>query len=232
MNRVTGAPMPQTSWGLLVSVRDGRSAEAWDRLIAKYWKPIYKYVRLSWRKDREEAQDLTQAYLAVFFEKGYPDQFDPNRGRFRTFLRASVDNFLRNVERSSSAQRRGGAVRILPLSFEEAEMELASASEPPGSVFDEEWIQCVLRNSLDRLRQSYEEEGRANHFAAFRRTYVDEERTTYRELADEFGIKETDITNFLNHARSRFRRFVEDEVRDTVENPADFDSEIRELLGA
>ena len=85
-----------TSWSQVLAARDSPSNEsrqALEALCQAYWYPLYAFVR---RKgfDPEESRDLTQAYFALLLEKGYLQDFDPSKGRFRVFLMASVTHFL------------------------------------------------------------------------------------------------------------------------------------------
>ncbi len=57
---------PATRWSLIVAARSAQPEErrrALEVLIAAYWKPVYKYIRLRWEKDNEEAKDLTQDFF-------------------------------------------------------------------------------------------------------------------------------------------------------------------------
>ena len=56
-------------------------------LVSAFWRPGYKYVLIKWRADRYDAEDLTQEFFARALEKGSLWRFDPERARFRTFLR-------------------------------------------------------------------------------------------------------------------------------------------------
>ena len=107
-----------------------------DILSLAYWKPVYKYVRLKWRKSSDDAQDLTQAFFAKAFEKGYFRRIRPTKARFRTFMRTCLDSLRRRPERqlddkAGKRLKRGGDTRILSLDFEQADGELAR-SEPPS----------------------------------------------------------------------------------------------------
>ena len=77
--------------------------QAQDSLIAAYWKPVYKYLRVRWRLANEDAKDLTQAFFARALEKDFFDRFDPARARFRTFLRTCVDGFAAHPGNASPA---------------------------------------------------------------------------------------------------------------------------------
>src|SRR6476620_4214011 len=101
---------------------------AFDDLVTGYWKPVYKYLRLTWHLSGEDAEDLTQAFFAEAFEKAWLERVDPDRARFRTFIRLCADRLVMNRKQSESRLKRGGAVETVAVDFAEAERELAAHS--------------------------------------------------------------------------------------------------------
>ena len=99
---------------------------AFDALVSAYWRPVYKYVRIKWRRDREDAADLTQEFFARAFERGSLGRFEPGRARFRTFLRVCLDGFVANEIKARGRLKRGGEVSFVPLDFAAAEHELST----------------------------------------------------------------------------------------------------------
>src|SRR6202049_3057706 len=71
---------PATRWSLIVAARSAVPEErqrALEILIAAYWKPVYKYIRLRWDKDNEQAQDLTQDFFLRVLEQEFLVRYDP-----------------------------------------------------------------------------------------------------------------------------------------------------------
>ena len=93
---------------------DRRSREALATLCGLYWYPLYAYVRRCGH-DAEDAQDLTQGFIARLLEKHSLRQFQEERGRFRSFLLASLKHFLANERDAVRAQKRGGGLAPIPL---------------------------------------------------------------------------------------------------------------------
>src|SRR5262245_61288292 len=116
-----GAPdgrFPATRRSAVVAVGSDDPAErarSFELLVRAYWKPVYKYLRLRWKRDAEEARDLTQAFFARSFEKRTFAVFDPSRARFRTYLRACLDRFALEQARSERREKRGGQAVVLSL---------------------------------------------------------------------------------------------------------------------
>ena len=206
-------------------------------LVAAYWKPVYKYIRLRWDKDNEQAQDLTQDFFVRLLEKDSLAQYDPRRARLRTFLRVCVDHLVANEDKAARRLKRGGEVQFLPLDFESAEGELQQIEIPsPGSMedfFEREWVRSVFSLSLERLRQECEHRGKLVHFRLLEFYDIDEggKELTYEQVARQFGLKPSDVTNYLAFARREFRRIVLDQLREMTGSEEEFRREAHTLLG-
>jgi RNA polymerase sigma-70 factor (ECF subfamily) len=98
-----------TRWSVVRAAGGEAPAErraALETLCRAYWKPVHAFVRRG--SGVEHAEDLTQAFFARLLEKRDLAQADPGRGRFRTFLLASVRHFLANEHDRERALKRGG----------------------------------------------------------------------------------------------------------------------------
>ncbi len=212
---------------------------AFETLIAAYWKPVYKYLRLKWRSPREDAEDLTQGFFAQALEKGFLERFDPARARFRTYLRTCLDGFVANQKKAARRLKRGGGARLVPLDFEGAEGELAQHPIPDGldleEYFHREWVRSLFGLAVDALRQRLEAAGKGGHFTLFERydLAADEPagRPTYAQLGEELGLAPTQVTNHLAAARREFRRLVLEKLAEVTGSDQEYRSEARQLLG-
>ena len=90
-----------------------RADEALTVLFRNYWYPLYEFLRRSGH-GHHDAEDLTQAYFGMILEKGYLADADRNRGRFRTFLLATLKNFVANDWKRRKRKKRGGGFRFVP----------------------------------------------------------------------------------------------------------------------
>ena len=233
-----GGRFPTTRVSAVLGVRSGEPevrARSFEALVAAYWRPVYKHVRIHWRKSNEDAKDLTQGFFTRAMEKDFFDGYDRRKGRFRTFLRTCLDRFLSNEDKSERRLKRGGAV--LPLDFEaaEAELEAAAPREDPERAFDAEWVRSLFGLAVEALRAECARGAKNVHFRLFERYDLDNsggERPTYAALAAEFGLKTTDVTNHLAFARREFRRLLLDILRELTSGDEEFRREARLLLGA
>jgi RNA polymerase sigma factor (sigma-70 family) len=213
--------------------------EAYGALVRSYWRPVYTYVRLRWRRDAEDARDLTQEFFARAFEKDYLTRYDPGRARFRTFVRTCLDGFLANERQEAARIKRGGGVALEPLDFASADNDLATriaSDEPdPEAWFRREWIRSLFANAVQDLRARCEQAGRTNAFAAFQQYDIDGSddatRPTYAALARDLGTTVTDVTNQLAWARRTFREIVLASLRSYCATDEEFEAEARDVLG-
>jgi len=81
---------------------------ALEELCQIYWYPLYAYVRRR-GYDSHEAEDLTQEFFTRLLAKKYLADVDREKGRFRSFLLASLKHFLANEWDRAQAKKRGGA---------------------------------------------------------------------------------------------------------------------------
>ena len=233
---------PVTRHSALRAIRDGtsdQSARAYDAIVSAYWKPVYKYIRLRWNKNRDDAQDLTQSFFARVLEKDFFATYDLGRARFRTFLRLCLDRHIGNVLKAQTRDKRGGDQGTISLDFDAAEHELDHASvsptQSPDQFFEREWVRALLENSVEMLRQNSEASGRQVQFQIFSRydleRFDSNDKIPYQQLADKFKISTTDVTNYLAAMRREFRQIVLDRIRDLAGNDDDFRDEVRAVLG-
>src|SRR5512140_1113816 len=112
-----------TRWSVVVAAGRSESTHARDaleQLCRAYWQPIYAFVRRQGHSP-PDAQDLTQEFFARLLEKNYLQGVNPSKGRFRSFLLASVKHFLANEWDKARAQKRGGRQVLLSIDGASAE---------------------------------------------------------------------------------------------------------------
>lgn len=224
-----------TAWSRILVSGDASPEERRTRLEAlarQYWKPLYVYIRCRWKKSNHEAKDLTQGFFAWMVESDFFAKARADRGRFRDFVKTSLDYFVRDAEEARRALKRGGGRLILNLDFiAGGEAEPASV-EPPDKILDAEWRRTLIQQALDMLRDMYESGGRDDHYRLFEESYLSPEpRPSYKELAERYGLTPVDVKNRLTHARSRFRELLEHLAAEGVGHPDDLRRELDELFG-
>jgi RNA polymerase sigma factor (sigma-70 family) len=213
-------------------------SRAIEAITAAYWKPIYKYFRLRWKVNFFDAQDLTQEFFARLIEKDFLSSYDVNKGRLRTFLRTCADRLFMNQSRDAHRMKRGGANPDANLDFDEAERELArmapSSSDTIDEYFEREWIRNLFALALERLRSKFTATGKLVYLDLFERYDLAEDqssRLTYAQLAEEFRVSASNVTNYLAAARREFRQCVLDQLREMTTSEEEYQAEARALLG-
>jgi len=215
-------------------------AAAYEALARSYWRPVYMYVRLRWRRTPEDAQDLTQEFFARAFEREYLERYDPAKARFRTFVRTCLDGFLANEEKAAARLKRGGGYTITAVDFARFDADLAAharSDDPdPERWFHREWIRGLFTDALERLRADADAAGHDVAYTLFHRYDIEPQgaapRPTYASLARETGLAVTDVTNELAWARRTFREIVLHTLRSICATDEEFRAEARDLLGS
>ena len=235
-----GGIFPATRHSAIVALRSDDAevrARSLDLVSAAYWRPVYKHLRLKWRKSAEEASDLTQAFFVTAFEREFFADYDPEKARFRTFVRLCLDRFVSKQNEAGRRLKRGGGVPVLSLDVSELEGELArGAPQSPEGIeahFDQEWARSLLAMSVDALRERLEQRGKPKYFQVFERYDLRTEpgRSSYADVGRELGLTVFDVTNYLSVARKEFRRVVLEKLRDITASEQEFREEARGLLG-
>jgi RNA polymerase sigma factor (sigma-70 family) len=233
-----------TRWSLILSAahfgsEEQRARDALAELCRTYWRPIFSFVRAR-GYSIEDAQDLTQDFFVIILKKNWLHHADRNRGRFRSLLLRSLQNFLINAAEKTHARKRGGGVEFISWDdwMAEAPSQLsipvqALESLPPERLFDLAWATTVVEHALQRLREECESKGKLWLFQALSSHLTDErDEVSYAKLSAELGMAETAVKKQLHNMRQRYRSLLRDEVSQTVEDPADVDDEIRYLCAS
>jgi RNA polymerase sigma factor (sigma-70 family) len=227
---------PTTRRSIVLALSSGEAPvreRAFDTLVAVYWKPVYKYLRLRGARTREDAEDLTQSFFVRAFEKETLASYDATRASFRGFLRLLLDRHSSNETKAAGRQKRGGG--FSRLDFESAESEIGrddTGPATPEALFQREWVRSALALALERLREACRETGRSPHLALFEAYDLDGEDVSYADLGRRFGLSESTVTNHLASVRRQFRQIVLDTLREITATDAEFRAEARAFFGA
>ncbi len=233
-----GSSFSTTQWTLVVAAGDSQhpdSGKALAELCQAYWYPLYVYLRRR-GYPRDEAEDLVQGFFTQLLDKAYIKTADRNRGRFRSFLLASLKNFSANEWDRKTAQKRGGGVTTLSLDFEAAEgrYHIEPPDErTPEQVYDRGWAVTQLEQVLERLRDEAVASGNADRFEALKGFLTGHDQDVrYKEIAENLAMSEGAVKVAVHRLRQRFGQVLRDEVARTLNDPSDVDAEIRHLFAA
>ncbi len=232
---------PSTHWSVIVAA--GRSQAdpeiahaALAELCQTYWAPLYSFVR-SRGYSVHDSQDLTQSFFAYLIEHKIYARVDRQKGRFRSFLLASLKNFLADASDRERTLKRGGGQYFLPLHEEQIkEAESLFQSHRTASteelIFDRSWAEALVAAGLERLSADYRSEAKEKLFNELRIFLAGcaEPPPAYSDLAVRLGMTESTLRSHVTRLRARYREVLRAEVRRTVDTEAEVDEELHELL--
>ncbi|MEK7867650.1 MAG: sigma factor [Planctomycetota bacterium] len=237
----TPTTFPVTSWGL---IRAGQATETLayrqglEGLFRTYWGPVHNYIRRCWGADAVEADDLTQEYFLAFLEGDLLKGVSAEKGRFRAWVRVTLKHFLLDRKRNARALKRSPGGRILSMEALRKDGSFPDVPDPagkdPDELLDADWRCAAIWAALRRLEAEARDEGREWAYACFvtRDIRPPEGGPPNREeLARQAGKAVHDVANALHWARQRYKALLIEEVRDSVVDPSDLDTEMRELFG-
>jgi RNA polymerase sigma-70 factor (ECF subfamily) len=236
----SGRPEPAgsfktTRWSVVHQARDGLSdaaAEAMDELCRAYWPPVYLHIRRRGH-DRQEAEDLTQQFFAELIGRDFLASVEEGKGRFRSFLLASLRNFLNNRWHRATRQKRGGGRSLLSLDDAALDLEAMVGVESGATeeVFDRDWALHLLRRVMGDLRAEHAARHKLDHFEQLRRFLTDDVAVgDYERLGGELGMAPGAVKIAVHRLRARYRALLLAAVAETVSVPGDVQEEVRHLL--
>jgi RNA polymerase sigma-70 factor (ECF subfamily) len=226
-----------TMWSqVLLAGSSGANAQsALEALCSTYWRPVFAYIR-SRGHSIEDSKDLTQQFFVYVLEKDLFARADPQRGRFRHFLKASVRNFLANEWDKAQTQKRGGGLKSIRIDeFRDASnLDFLSDQQPsPEDAFERIWALTLLENVLAVLREEWEQRDRGLLFDALKVRLTGEELPrSYGELSREFGMSDGAIKAAAHRLRVRYRELLKEQILETVATESDLEQELRDLQSA
>jgi DNA-directed RNA polymerase specialized sigma24 family protein len=232
-----GASFQTTHWTLVLSARRSdqteTAREALSDLCEAYWPPLYTFLRLRGHAS-PEAQDLVQGFFAHLLEKNTLSRADKEKGRLRTFLLGSLQNFLCNEYDRSRRLKRGGGHPVVSIDqhLPEAEasmMDTAHLSEFRG--YDLAWASNIVERAWQQLQDSFAAEGKAESLEVLK-PFVDGSKRTppdQEQAAKKLGVPVATLRTWIWRLRQRYREALRREVASTVSDPADVDQELHYL---
>ena len=233
-----------TRWSLIRSGAgsgsgDRETREALAELCQIYWGPIFFFIARRGYPP-EDAEDLTRDFFVRILRGNWLQKADPARGRFRSLLLKSLQNFLNDAVDRSNSRKRGGHIGFISwdvwIAETPSQLSLgweARSSWPAERLFDAAWAAIMVQRALRRLCEECDRKGRRQVFEVLS-TYLSAERDdlSYATLARKLHVSESLVRKLVYRMRQRFRMLLREEVRQTVADPADVDGELRHLCGS
>jgi RNA polymerase sigma factor (sigma-70 family) len=229
-----------TRWSVVLLSAQGHGPgckEALGELYSLYWYPLYGFVRRRGHSP-EDAQDLTQGFFLHLLEHGTLTRVDRAKGKFRSFLLASLQKYLSNEAHRAHRLKRGGEAEFVYLDLKSAEDRYRM--EPietltPEKIFDARWAMALLAEAMNRLRKEYVVQGKTTVFEtlkAFLDPLNSKQLPSYEQAAEQLKVSVSAVKKLIHRLRKQYTAFVREEISRTVSDPGDVGTEIHELCEA
>jgi RNA polymerase sigma-70 factor (ECF subfamily) len=235
----TEASSSHTNWALIFDAARGGdlpATTALEQLVRRYWPAVYAFIRRTGR-DVHEAADLTQGFVCdVIISRNLFDHADPARGRFRSLLLTSLQNYLRERHRHDTRSKRSSGSRPLKLSESDLAAAEARSADSPEEAFSAQWNATMIRQVLERVRGDCVKAGLEAHWIIFearvvRPMLLNERRVPYSRLVDRLELKDAgQAANMMITVKRRFVQALVEEVNLTVSDPLHVEDELRTML--
>jgi len=220
---------------VLAAGRDDSSKArmALETLCRTYWYPLYAFVRRS-GFNASDAQDLTQEFLARLISRGDLAGVDRTKGKFRSFLLASMKHFLSNARDKARAKKRGGDAILIPLDAKSAEERYAlepSHTMTADRIYERRWALTLLDAVLAELHGEYEAGGKGDLFDALKGTLSGEKLPGgYAAAGEQLGLSEASVKVAVHRLRRRYRDLLRATIAETVGDHDQVDEELQHLF--
>ena len=227
---------PPTLWSVVLAAGGSgstRAREALESLCRSYWYPLYAFTRRQ-GKSPADAEDLTQSFFERLLERDALAKAAPEKGRFRSFLLASLKNFLRDEWDKSRAIKRGGG--RAPVGFDDLDAEERYRSQPidpadPETIFERSWAMTLIDRVLVRLEKEFTTNGKRERFEALHPFLTTESTAgSYADVGQRLAMSTGAVKVAVLRLRERYRELIRLEIAETVAEGENIDDEVRHLM--
>ena len=175
-----------------------------------------------------------QGFFEHLFAQNALSRADQQKGRLRTFLLTSLQNYMRDEYGRARALKRGGGWQLVSLDQQSAEAEAAISAcihMDDVSFFDFSWASSIARRSWELMEKNLAAEGKAEWLSELK-PFVDGSGATppkQEEVAARLGVPIATLRTWLSRLRHRYREILRAEVASTVSDLASVDQELQYL---
>lgn len=219
---------PSTHWSFVTMAGQADTASQFRALhhfLERYQTPLLAHLRGRHRLDVHDAADVLQGFITdKVIEKRLLTHATQGRGRFRSFLLTTLDNFVIDGQRRKQTQRRL-----------ESAAELTPRFPGPVPTFEIAWARQVLSETVDRMERECARTNRADVWAIFegrvlRECLHQQPPVPYEDLIADLRLPgHSQATNLLVTGKRMFARLLRDVVAEYGSDQADIESELQDL---
>ena len=221
----------------MLRARDEEAADSAQQALSgfceAYWPPLYSFLRHRGFSSAD-AQDLVQGFFAHLLEQNTLNHADRQKGRLRTFLLGSLQNFLYNEYDRARALKRGGGRQIVSIEEHLPEAEaamLATAHLSDAGCYDLVWASTIVSRAWQSLQNDFVAEGKAEWLEELRPFVAGGSVVplNQEQAAARLRVPIATLRTWLSRLRQRYRESLRTEVASTVSDSADVDQELHHL---
>ena len=229
-----------TRWSEVLEAAQSQSPngfQALARLCERYWPALYAFARHRGHSP-EDAQDLVQGFFEHLIESRALRTVAPTKGRFRSFLLASFQNFSAAEQRHARAEKRGGRANLIRIDWHKLEEGLGFEPQDrltPEILYDARCAFDLLKCATLRLEREQTARGNAEIFRTLR-PFLGHEGApvdlSYETAARTLKLGLPALKTLIYRLRRRHAQLLREEVAQTVLDPNDVEAEVHALCEA
>jgi len=232
-----GAAFATTHWSVVAACADDSETanQALAQLCRDYWPPLYTFARRRGYTPAD-AQDIVQGFFAYLLTNRAYVRTDPSKGKFRSFLLASLKNYMADVWDRTRARKRGGDFEFVLLDDEIDEVETLYSRETVAMTltgeqqYERNWAAALVARALERIRSEFNNGPKAHVFGALKPFLTGGVGLpSHDSVAKQLDMPVDTVRSHLARLRARYRDFVREEVARTIGPADDVDEELRHL---
>jgi RNA polymerase sigma factor (sigma-70 family) len=218
---VSGQNLSQigTHWTIVRQAHSGSPdlvTRAQQALMERYSGSVYRYL-LGALRDRHAADDLFQEF-ALRFVRGAFRNADPDKGRFRDFVKTSLYHLILDYQKRQRAAPR--AMSVEDCGVEPAVVDLHYSEEE----FLQSWRQEILCRTWEALAAECAP-AKQPHYRVLR-LRAENDTLTSAQMAEQLSQQLGQVVNAawvrqtLRRARDKFADLLLKELADSLDNPS------------
>lgn len=192
----------QTRASLLSRVRDPSNAAAWREFDKKYRDLIVRYCRARGLQPTD-AEDIRQLVMISLSKALRSFEYQPSRGRFRSYLGRSVRNAI--FEQKARPNHRHQPLDSTVMATQPAE----DAGEA-DDLWEREWMDHHYRLAMESIRETFD----AKSIEVFDRLLEGE---GVESVAAAFDMSTQAVHKVKQRVRNRMKELVQQQIRDEDE---------------
>jgi DNA-directed RNA polymerase specialized sigma24 family protein len=226
---------PETRWSIIVNAGDLDSPErgkALDALFASYLPALKAHLIFRRRIQPDRVDDFLQEFvLKKVLEQNVVAKADSDRGKFRSFILKSLDNFVRDYYRANRMH-----AQLVELDNEEnREIEVADRTAEPD-VFEIAWARQVFCTAIQRFRDECDRMGNESRWLMFRERMLspivsDQPLDDFKQVAEKYNFEsEHQARNVMVSIKRAFDRSLRAVVSECLPDENQIESEMQDVF--